>query len=91
MAIFRPDIEAATDSAVGTDGFGSPDTRLAHMRFHLGDLQNGAIAYFGLDALDDIDHAFEGGLGQGGHVARLSQHRLLHQRIAGADGDTVPA
>ena len=40
VAVFGPDIEAAADSAVRADGLGSLDARLAHVRFHLGDLEN---------------------------------------------------
>ena len=50
-----------------------------------------AIAHLRLDALDDVDHAVERGLGERGHVAGLSKHRPFHQRIAGANGDAVSA
>ena len=63
MTIFRPDIEAAADAAIGADGLGLPGARLAHVRFHFGELENGAVAHLRLNVFHHIDHPVERGLG----------------------------
>jgi hypothetical protein len=40
VPVLGPDIEAATDAAVGADRLGALDVRLAHGRFHFRELQN---------------------------------------------------
>src|ERR1700758_5190916 len=48
-----------------------------------------AITHLRLHAFDDFDHAFQRIDGQAGKVAGLAEDRLLHERIARADGDAV--
>ena len=36
VAVLGPDIEAASDAAIGADGLGAPDARFAHGRFGFG-------------------------------------------------------
>ena len=52
-----PNIETASDAAIGADGLGLAGARFAHGRFGFGDLQDRAVAGVRLDALDDVDHA----------------------------------
>ena len=42
VTVLGPDIEAAADAAIGADGFRAADSRFAHRRLGLGDLQNRA-------------------------------------------------
>ena len=91
MPVLGPNIETATDSAIGADGFGLADARFAHGRFGFGNFQDRSVAGFRLDALNDIDHSVQRGLRQRGHKARLPEHRFFHQRVAGADGDAMAA
>ena len=51
----------------------------------------GPIAGLRLDAFDDIDHAVQRVLGKSGEESGVPEHRFLHQRVAGADGDAVAA
>src|SRR5207245_5134675 len=89
MAVFGPDVEAATDSTIRAHGLRAADEGLAHSRFHFGDSQDGAVSSFRFDALDDVDHAVQRALGNPREESRVPEHGLFHQGIAGADGDAV--
>ena len=91
MAVLRPKVIAASDAAIGADGLGALDARLPHVGFDLGGLHDGAVAGLGFDALDDVNHAVEGGLGEIGEKTGLAEHGFFDERVAGADGDAVAA
>ena len=59
VPVLGPDIEAASDAAIGADGFRAADARLAHGRLGLGNFHDRAVARFRLDAFDHVDHAVE--------------------------------
>ena len=69
VAVAGPDIEAATDAAVGADGLGFLDAELAHVRFDLGEREDGAVPDLRLNIFDDLDHVLEGFGGEVGEVA----------------------
>ncbi len=50
----RPHLEAAPDAAVGADGLGLLDRRLAHGRLGIREREDGHIADVRLDGLDDV-------------------------------------
>ena len=83
--------KAAADAAVGADGFGAFDTLFAHRRFYLRHGEDRAVAGFGLDTFDDIDHVVERSARQIGKVSGVAEHRFFHERIARAHRDAVAA
>ena len=91
VAIFRPDVEAASHAAVRANCFCLANAVLPHCLFRLGNLKNRSIARLRFNALDHVDHAGERGFPEGGEKARMTQHRFFHQRIAGTDGNAVAA
>src|SRR6266436_156980 len=62
VAIFRPNIETASDAAICADSLGAADALLSHARFGFGELQNRSVARIWFDALHYIDHAAQRGL-----------------------------
>ena len=91
VAIAGPDVEAATDAAVGADGFSALVALMAHFGFYFRERENGRVAGGGLDALDGVDHIVQDFGRQRGEIAGVADHALFHERIAGADGDAVAA
>ena len=91
FGLLGPDVKAAADTAVRTDGLGLLNTLFAHRGFDFRQLQDGSVADLGLDAFDHVDHVVERRLGQAGEVAGMLQHGLFHERVARADGDPKDA
>src|ERR1700733_4171406 len=91
VAVARPHLEGAPDRAVGADGLGLLGALGAHLRLHLRERKNRSIAYWRLNPLDDIDHVAQRIRRGVGQVARLSEHRLLHQSIARTHRDAMTA
>src|SRR5208282_2184143 len=91
MPVFRPDVETATDTAIGANRFGSADAGFAHRGFSLRNFENCAVAGVRLDALDNIDHAVQSPLRDASQETRVAKHRFFHQRVAGTNGDAMTA
>src|SRR5260370_38099197 len=89
VTVARPHLKAAPDRAVGADSLGPFRALVAHLRLHLGERENRPVADRRLDPLDHIDHVVERALWSIGQIARLSEHRLLHQGVAWAYSDAV--
>ena len=71
MAIFRPDVEAESHTAVSANCFSLADAVSPHRRFRFRDLKNRAVASFRFDTLDYVDHSGEGGFPQRREKASL--------------------
>src|SRR5579864_4795880 len=91
MAIFRPDVEAASHSAVRANSLRFADAVLPHCLFGLGDLKYRSIAGLRLNAFDHLDHAAQSRLLQRGKETSMSQHAFFHKRIAGTNSNAVAA
>src|SRR5262249_33933013 len=65
--------------------------RVAHEGFNFRELHDRVEAHFRLNALDDVDHAFQRMDWQARKVAGLAEHRLLHKCIARTHRHTVAA
>src|SRR5882757_5827221 len=56
LAVFCPDVIAASHTAVGADCLCLLDTVFAHLSLGLRDLHDGSVPHLRLDSLDDVDH-----------------------------------
>src|SRR5215510_3648141 len=89
VTIFRPNIEAASDTTIRANCFGTTDARIAHVRLGFRQLQNRSIARLRLDALYNVDHAAQGRLWKRSEKACVPEHGFFHQRIACVDRNAV--
>src|SRR5579872_89356 len=82
MPASRPNIEGTADAAVGANGLGPSGSLLPHCRLNLGYSHDRTEASHGFNPFYGIDHLVQSLARKIGEVARLSQHRFFHQRIA---------
>ncbi|CCJ89733.1 FIG00554473: hypothetical protein [Cronobacter turicensis 564] len=91
VAVARPDFKAAPDAAVGADRFGAFDFRLPPVHVHHrntgNDLRPGGV----FDGFHQVYHRALERLLHAGKRPGVRLHGFLKQRVAGANGDAMPA
>ncbi len=91
VAVARPNLERAAHTTVGAHRFGAFLPRHAHLGFHVAECEDGRIAGLRFHALHDLDHVVQHLGRQIRQVARVAQHGLFHECIAGANRNAVAA
>src|SRR6266850_2408504 len=91
VAIFRPNVKAASYTAIRADCFRPADAQLPHVGFGFRELQNRSIARLRLDALNHIDHAAQRCLWERREKSRMAEHGFFHKRVTRAHRDAVAA
>src|SRR6267142_7016259 len=85
VAIFGPNVETATHTAVSANRFGLADAVLAHLRLRLRYLEDRSVPGLRFNSLDHIDHSFERRLLDRREESSVPQHGFFHQRITRAN------